>query len=152
MDGVTAKWQDDEGIAAWSAFLRAHAALVPAIDVELRRATGLPLSWYDVLLELSSAPQRRLRMHELGQRAVISRTRASRVVDELETAGYVRREANPDDKRSSFAAMTDDGRRAFRRAAPRYLDAVRRQFSGRLTPEQIRVVRVALRTVTERSD
>lgn len=146
------KWQDDEGIAAWSALLRAHASLVPAIDRELRRSTGLPLSWYDVLLELDAAPQRRLRMQELGERAVISRTRASRVVDELVAAGYVRREPNPEDKRSSFAAMTDDGRRAFRRAAPRYLDAIRRQFSGRLAPDQLRAVREALTTVIKPSD
>jgi len=149
MMGMVAKRQDDEGIAAWSAFLRAHAALVPAIDAELRRTTGLPLSWYDVLLELNASPHRRLRMQELGQQAVISRTRASRVVDELVAAGYVRRQPNPDDKRSSFASMTDDGRRVFRRAAPKYLDAVRRQFSGRLSSSQLRVIRDALEMILQ---
>jgi len=69
-------------------------------------------------LELSAASLRRLRMQDLGRRAVISRTRASRVVDELVAAGYVSREPNPDDKRSSFATMTEDGRKVFRRAAP----------------------------------
>jgi len=148
---VTTKGQD-EGIAAWSAFLRAHAAVVPAIDAELRRATGLPLSWYDVLLELNAAPHRRLRMQDLGERAVISRTRVSRVVDELVGAGYVRRQANPDDRRSSFATLTDDGRRIFRRAAPRYLAAVRRQFSARLSPAQVRVIRESLEAILEPSD
>lgn len=147
---MTASSSDDVGIAAWSAFLRAHAVVVPAIDDELRRVTGLPLSWYDVLLELNAAPRRRLRMQDLGERAVISRTRVSRVVDELVVAGYVRREPNPDDKRSSFAALTDDGRRVFRRAAPRYLDAVRRQFSARLSPEQLRVMSKALEAVIQR--
>jgi len=146
---VTAKWEDDEGIAAWSALLRAHAALVPVIDAELRRATGLPLTWYDVLLELNAAPGRRLRMQDLGQRAVISRTRVSRVVDELEAAGHVSREPNPDDGRSSFATLTDEGRRVFRRAVPRYLEAVRRHFAAHLTPDQLGVVRRALETVID---
>jgi len=149
---VTTKGQPDEGVAAWSAFVRAHAAVVPAIDTELRRATGLPLSWYDVLLELNAAPHRRLRMQDLGQRAVISRTRVSRVVDELVGVGYVRREPNPDDRRSSFATMTDDGRRIFRRAAPRYLDAVQRRFSARLSPAQVRVIRESLEAILEPSD
>jgi len=148
MVSVAAKG-DDDGIAAWSAFLRAHAGLVPVIDAELRRTTGLPLTWYDVLLELNAAPGRQLRMQDLGERAVISRTRVSRVVDELVTAGYVCREPNPDDRRSSFATLTDHGRRVFRRAAPRYLDAVRRHFAARIPPEQLRVVRAALDAVLD---
>ncbi|HEX8771509.1 MAG TPA: MarR family transcriptional regulator [Acidimicrobiales bacterium] len=140
---------DELGTAAWSAFLRAHAAVVPAIDAELRRTTGLPLSWYDVLLELNGAPGRRLRMLDLGQRAVISRTRASRVVDELVAAGYVSREPNPDDRRSSFATITQEGRGVFRRAAPRYLEAVRLQFSGRLSAAQLAAVREALENVLD---
>ena len=77
-----------------------HAALVPLIDRELQAACGLPLTWYDVLLELNSAPGRRLSMGELGEVAVVSRTRASRVVDQLAAAGLVAREANADDRRS----------------------------------------------------
>jgi len=146
---VPVKSEDDDGVAAWSALLRAHAAVVPVIDTELRRTAGLPLTWYDVLLELNSAPDRRLRMQELGQRAVISRTRVSRVVDELVAAGYVSREPNPDDRRSSFAHLTDEGRRVFRRAAPRYLAAVRSHFAGRLSPEQLRAVREALGTIVD---
>lgn len=144
---MPAKREDDEGIAAWSAFVRAHAVLVPAIDAELRRTGGLPLTWYDVLLELNAAPQRRLRMQDLGQRAVISRTRVSRVVDELVVAGFVSRVANPDDRRSSFATLSDEGRRVFRRAASRYLEAVRRHFAHHLSAEQLRLVREALETV-----
>ncbi|MDQ6909447.1 MAG: MarR family transcriptional regulator [Actinomycetota bacterium] len=151
METVLPRWQDDDGVAAWAAFLRAYAAVVPSIDAELRRGSGLPLTWYDVLLELSAAPGQRLRMQDLGQRAVISRTRASRVVDELVTAGYVSREANPDDKRSSFATLTVEGRRVFRRAAPRYLDAVRRQFADPLSPEQLRFLRDALEQLLDSS-
>lgn len=90
-------------------------------------------------------------MQDLGERAVISRTRASRVVDELVAAGYVRRELDPADKRSSFATMTDEGRRAFRRAVPQYLSAIRRHFSDRLSPEELRIMRRALQSVLDLS-
>ena len=129
----TTPWQDDDVLASWSALLRLHARLVPLIDNELERATGMPLRWYDVLLELNAAPQRRLRMLDLGEVVVLSRTRVSRVVDELVGAGYVTRVPNPDDRRSAFAQLTSTGRSAFRKAAPVYLDGIRRHL-GRHIP------------------
>ena len=78
---------EDPEVAAWRALLVAHSQLVPAVETDLRAAGQVSLSWYDVLLELNAAPGRRLRMSELGQRAVLSRTRVSRVVDELAAAG-----------------------------------------------------------------
>lgn len=142
-------WRDDEGIATWSAFLRAHAAVVRTLEAEVERRTGLPLAWYDVLLELNAAERRRLRMGELGERAVLSRTRVSRVVDELERAGHVRRDPDPVDRRSSYAAITDSGRAALRRAAPIYLQAVRDHFSDVLDRHQLAVVRDAMHRVIE---
>src|SRR5437763_534126 len=109
---------------AWGALLQVHAALVPTMDRRLRRQAALPLGWYDVLLELQAAPRRRLTMSELGERVVLSRTRASRVVDELVDACLVARVANPDDARSSFAVLTSKGLAEYRRAAPVYLAAI----------------------------
>src|ERR1700758_3134492 len=76
----------DAVVEAWRGLLVAHSRLVPAVEADRRAAGQVPLSWYDVLLELNAAPGRRLRMNELGQRTVLSRTRVSRVVDELVTA------------------------------------------------------------------
>ncbi|WP_218024355.1 MarR family winged helix-turn-helix transcriptional regulator [Nocardia lijiangensis] len=115
-------------VAAWAALLQVHATLVPELDAALRRATGLPLSWYDVLLELD-APQR-LRMSDLGERVVLSRTRVSRLVTELETQGLVRRESNPDDGRSAFVSITDTGRQRLREAAPHYLSGIEERFAA----------------------
>ncbi|MEO7556935.1 MAG: MarR family transcriptional regulator [Acidimicrobiales bacterium] len=126
-------WRDDDVVAAWSGLLRLHAELVPVIDHELQETAGMPLGWYDVLLELDAAPQKRLRMSDLGAAAVLSRTRVSRVVDELVRIGHVERVSNPNDARSAFAALTPWGRAAFRRAAPRYLDSVRRHLGARLS-------------------
>lgn len=117
---------------AWEALLRIHAALVPAIAAEVEAATGLPLSWYDVLLELSGAPDRRLRMQELGERVVLSRSRVSRIVDEMMAAGLVTKRPDPDDGRATLAVLTAAGRRAQRRAAPVYLAAIERRFGAHL--------------------
>ncbi len=143
----TSPWRHDPGISAWSFLLRAHAAVVRKIERDLETATGMSLSWYDVLLELNAAPARRLRMSELGEKAVLSRTRVSRIVDELAEAGHVQRSINPDDRRSSYAEITTQGRAAFRRTAPKYLATVREHFSEVLTPEQLGAVREAMQAL-----
>jgi len=141
------EWKTDEGILAWSAFLRAHASVVRRIEADVEAKARLPLGWYDVLLELNSAPGRRLRMQELGEAAVLSRSRVSRIVDELVAGGLAERKANPDDRRSSFAAITDEGRKVLRRAAPVYLAAVREHFVADLAPDQLRAVRTAMESL-----
>lgn len=133
--------------AAWAALLRVHAALVPRFDRELREAAGMPLAWYDVLLELHAAPEGRLRMSDLGERVVLSRTRVSRVVDELVDAGLVRREANPHDGRSAFATLTKTGGRRLRAAAPTYLDSVDRHFTQHLTEVEQKAITRGLNRV-----
>ena len=130
---------------SWGALLKVHAALVPRLDRELQEIHGLPLTWYDVLLELNTAPERRLTMGQLGSVAAVSRTRVSRVVDELVRAGLVAREPNPDDGRSAFAALTPAGRAALRKAAPTYVAAVHREFADHLTAREADVLAGALR-------
>jgi DNA-binding MarR family transcriptional regulator len=134
---------DFEPISAWAALLRTHAAVLPKVERDLA-PTGLPLTWYDVLLVINAAPDRRLRMTDLGRQAVVSRERVSRVVTELERAGLVVREANPDDKRSSYAAITPEGRKRLRASAPTYLRAVDEHFLSRLTDHEQRVLAKAL--------
>jgi DNA-binding MarR family transcriptional regulator len=135
----------------WGALLKVHAALVPRLDRELQDSHGLPLTWYDVLLELNSAPDRRLTMGQLGSVAAVSRTRVSRVVDELVQAGLVTRESNPHDGRSAFAALTPAGRAALRKAAPTYVAAVHREFADHLTAHETDVLAGALRKVLDAS-
>jgi DNA-binding MarR family transcriptional regulator len=142
-----------EDIAAtWGALLKVHATLVPRIDRELQETHGLPLTWYDVLLELNSAPDRRLTMGQLGSVAAVSRTRVSRVVDELVRAGLAAREPNPGHGRSAFATLTPAGRAALRTAAPTYVAAVHREFADHLTPREAEVIARALRKVLAAGD
>jgi DNA-binding MarR family transcriptional regulator len=143
--------RDDEGVAAWAALLRCHAALVRRMEQELQAERGLPFAWYDVLLVLNSAPERRLRMSDLGDRVVVSRTRVSRIVDEMVGAGLVEREVDPADRRSWFATITREGRRTLKRAAPVYLRAIAASFSRHLSGEEKRVMREGLERVVAAS-
>jgi DNA-binding MarR family transcriptional regulator len=128
--------------------LRTHATVLPKLERALV-PTGLPLSWYDVLLVVNAAPGRKLRMTELGRQAVVSRERVSRVVTELEREGLMERRANPDDKRSWFAAITPEGRKRLRSAAPSYLAAVQQHFLRHLEPDEAELLARALgRVVT----
>jgi DNA-binding MarR family transcriptional regulator len=131
---------------AWRALLVAHQRAVRGIEADLAAAGRIPLTWYDVLLELNEAkPDRRLTMGERSERVVvISRTRLSRVVDELVGAGLVVREPNPADRRSSYARLTEAGRARLRQAAPTYLAGIERRFTAHLSAEEAHTIAAAL--------
>src|ERR671931_935674 len=134
----------DHDVAAWRALLLAQNAVLKAIEADLAAAGQIPLTWYDVLLELNAAPGRRLRMQELASRVVLSRTRVSRLVDELVAAGLVERLPDPADGRASFASITRRGRAALRRAAPVYLAGIERYFTRHLTQREKQTLTAAL--------
>jgi DNA-binding MarR family transcriptional regulator len=130
--------------SAWGALLQVHASVVPALEQKLQRAVGLPLRWYDVLLELAAAPDRRLRMGDLAGRVVLSRTRISRLVDEMVRAGLISREENPVDGRSAYAVLTTQGLARYRQAAPVYLEGIEHEFARGLTDAELRTIGRAL--------
>jgi DNA-binding MarR family transcriptional regulator len=120
---------------AWRGLLTAHARLVPEFDRVLQRETGLPLAWYDVLVALHEGGPSR--MSELGERVLLSRSRVSRIVDELVDAGLVAREANPEDGRSSLATLTPEGRRRFLKGARVYLRSIDGALTEALDPDDL---------------
>jgi len=138
-----------DDVAAWRSLLQAQAAAMRAIERDLDQARLLPLAWYDALLELNSAPGRRLRMSELSDRVVLSRTRVSRIVDELVREGLVERNPDPDDRRSAFASITSRGRDELRRTAPHYLAGIERHFTSLLSLRERKVVADALGRVAD---
>lgn len=133
--------------SAWGALLQVHAAVVPVLDQKLVADVGLPLRFYDVLLELAAAPDHKLRMTDLADRVVLSRTRVSRLVDEMATAGLVVREQNPQDGRSAYAALTDLGHQRYRQAAPAYLAGIEQHFAQRLDDRQLEALAAMLHSV-----
>jgi DNA-binding MarR family transcriptional regulator len=123
-------------LSAWRGFLRAHAALVRALDQELQQAEGLPLTSYEVLLRLEDAPGRRLRMSELADSLFLSQSGATRLVDRLVREGLLTRERCDTDGRGTYAVLTDAGLERLQHARPLHLAGVRRLFLGRLTSEE----------------
>jgi DNA-binding MarR family transcriptional regulator len=141
--------EEPEGIGAFAALLKVQAEIVRRLEVRLDGHRLVPIAQYDVLLELNAAPGRRLRMQELSGRVVLSRSRVSRVVDEMERAGLVRREPDPDDRRAAFAVITDDGRAALRKAAPVYLQGIEEEFLSYLSLGERRSLERSLRKVLD---
>lgn len=144
--------EDRDPVAAWQAVLRAQNRALRAIEQDLHDQGLIPLSWYDVLLELNAAPGRQLRMQDLAARVVLSRTRVSRLVSELERIGYIERVPDPDDGRATLARITPEGRAARRQAAPAYLAGIEKHFSRHLTAAQQDAVAKGLQRVVDAHD
>ncbi|MDX6234118.1 MAG: hypothetical protein QOH68_3204 [Nocardioidaceae bacterium] len=144
--------EDRDPVAAWQAVLRAQNRALRAIEQDLHDQGLIPLSWYDVLLELNAAPGRQLRMQDLAARVVLSRTRVSRLVSELERVGYIERVPDPDDGRATLARITAEGRTARRNAAPVYLAGIDKHFNRHLTAAQQDAVAKGLQRVVDAHD
>jgi DNA-binding MarR family transcriptional regulator len=121
-------------LAVWRGFLRVHTALARQLDAELDAAHGIPLSSYEVLINLQSAPDRRLRMADLADRALLSRSGMTRLVDRLERQGLLARDTCASDARGCFAVLTDEGEALLAKARPTHLDGVRAKFLAHLEP------------------
>jgi DNA-binding MarR family transcriptional regulator len=126
-----------EQMGAWRAFLRAHAVVTRRLEADLMAEHQLPLATYDVLVQLVEAPDQRLRMTDLAQRVLLSRSGLTRLVDRLETEGLVRREACTSDARGLFAVLTSAGRDRLRAATATHLRGVSDYAVGRLAPEEL---------------
>jgi DNA-binding MarR family transcriptional regulator len=128
---------DPAELGAWRGFLRVHAQLSKALDAELIREHDLPLTSYEVLLFLHDAPEGRLRMSELADGVLLSRSGLTRLVDRMERDGLLRREPCEEDARGFFAVITDAGRELFRRARVTHLDGVRARFLTHFSREEL---------------
>ena len=120
--------------------LRAHAALTRELDAELAREHDLPLSSYEVLLFLADAPDGRMRMAELAESVLLSRSGLTRLVDRLEREGLLERKRCESDARGFFAEITPKGRRVFDAARRTHLDGVRARFLSRFTRDELRAL------------
>jgi len=115
-------------LGAWRGLLRVHSALVKALDAELLAGHDLPLTSYEVLINLQAAPDRRRRMAELAEGVLLSRSGMTRLVDRLEREGLLERDACVSDGRGTFAVLTDKGEALLSQARRTHLDGVRDSF------------------------
>ena len=127
----------DPRLGAWRAFLRAHARLVRDLERELQAEQGMALTDYDVLVQLSAADERRLRMSELADQLLLSRSGVTRLVDRLVAEGLVERVTCESDRRGQWASLTDSGYERLRRASPTHLRGVAEHFLDRLPPDDL---------------
>lgn len=104
----------------------------------------MPLAWYDVLINLNDAPERRLRLQELVRRTLLTKSGISRLIDRMEAAGLVRREMCPMDRRGAYAVLTSAGRRALRRAAPSHLADIQNHFARHLSDDDVAILDAVL--------
>jgi DNA-binding MarR family transcriptional regulator len=114
--------------------------MTKALDAELLREHGLPLSSYEVLLFLADAPAGSMRMSELAQGVLLSRSGLTRLVDRMERDGLLRRERCADDARGYNAVITEDGRELFRRARATHLEGLRERFLRHLSDEDLQAL------------
>jgi DNA-binding MarR family transcriptional regulator len=137
----TALWSD-----AWRGVLFATSRTLQIAEPQLIERAGFPLTWLDVLAQLYDAPEHGLRMQELEQRSLFTRSGLTRVVDRIEAAGLVRREAVPGDRRGVRVVLTPEGRRRHDAAFVDHLKVIEREFGRRLTHAQQQAVAEALAT------
>jgi len=123
----------DQQIAVWSLFITVHSRLIAKFETHLAQAEQIPLHWYDVLIELYEAPMHRLRMRDLAHNVVLSRSGLTRLVDNLEKEGLLQRQDDPDDRRGSYAVITDKGIVAMRAAWPIYAKLINDYFIQQLS-------------------
>jgi DNA-binding MarR family transcriptional regulator len=131
-----------EELAAWSGFLWAHARIVRALHTELEREHGLPLTSYDVLFQLSIATDRRLRMHELADAIVLSRSGLTGVIDQLEQGGLVKQERGDADPHEIYTRLTDRGFDVLAEATPTHIAGIKKHFLGRLSDKETKQLAV----------
>src|SRR5207302_5790078 len=142
------RWLNAEEQQAWRATVHLSQLLMRQLDRDLT-AHGLNGHDYEILVELSEAPDQRLRMTELADATSQSRSRLSHQISRMEKRGLVRRDECEGDKRGTFAVLTAEGTAAIERVAPYHVENVRRHFIDRLTPCQLEQVREAFGPIVD---
>ncbi|SFD85852.1 DNA-binding transcriptional regulator, MarR family [Actinopolyspora alba] len=141
------RWLDSEEKAAWNAFLEASHRVERRVEHHLREQEGLSHPQYEILVRLADEPERQLRMTELAESLLTSKSGASYQIGKLEKAGLVRRSSCPGDDRGVFAVLTEEGMAKLNRVAPGHVELVRSSLIDLLSREQLAALTDALDTV-----
>ncbi|MGK5169109.1 MarR family winged helix-turn-helix transcriptional regulator [Geodermatophilus sp. CPCC 205761] len=135
------RWLDADEQRAWRAWLYSSQLLQDRLDRELTHETGISHAYYEILVALSETPERRMRMSELADTCLSSRSRLSHAVSRLEERGWVRRQVCPEDGRGQLAVLTDEGFASLEAAAPIHVESVRTHLFDQLSREQVEAMR-----------
>ncbi|MFJ1708252.1 MarR family winged helix-turn-helix transcriptional regulator [Kitasatospora sp. NPDC088346] len=144
------RWLDEREMAAWRGFVAASNLVARHLERQLKEDAGLSHTQYEILVQLSAAPDGSLRMTDLADRLVTSKSGLTYQITQLEKAGLVFRRSCPSDVRGVFAEITDQGWQALRAAAPGHVAAVREVLIDVLTPDQLAALAETLGVVSDR--
>ncbi len=143
---ATTRWLDEDEQRTWRLFMLATKQLWARLERDMDQGTEVPSAYYETLVRLSEAPDRRLRLSDLADQSQSSRSRLSHSLSRLEALGWIRREACVSDRRGAYAVLTDEGFRALEAAAPVHVESVRRHLFDALDADQL----LQLRTISHR--
>ena len=146
--GGEPRWLSEDEQQAWRATVHLSQMLLRQLDRDLTEY-GLSGHDYEILVELSEAPEHRMRMTDLADATSQSRSRLSHQITRMEKRSLVRRDECEGDKRGTFAVLTSGGMAAIERSAPSHVENVRRHFVDRLTPRQLEEIRVAFQPIVD---
>lgn len=130
------RWLSEAEQVHWRSWVAASLLLRDRLGRDLQNATGLTLADYEIMVRLSEVPERRIRMSELAEQTLSSRSRLSHQIDRMQKAGYVDRQECTDDRRGYFAVLTETGYATLVEAAPAHVDSVRQRIVDVLTPAE----------------
>jgi DNA-binding MarR family transcriptional regulator len=134
-------------VSSWASFLKVHARVINEIEKELVKAKVIPLTWYDILLSVNGSPGNRKRMIEIAEGVVLTKSGLSRSVDKLTEAGLIIKEACPEDKRGSYAVITEKGIQALKEAWPIYRKCIHKYFGENLDQGEITTINQAMNKI-----
>jgi DNA-binding MarR family transcriptional regulator len=135
------RWLDDEEQRTWRSFLAASRVFWDRVERQLQQGAGIPHAYYEILVQLSEAPDRTLRMSQLAANSLSSRSRLSHAVARMEDYGWIRRLPFPNDRRGALAQLTEEGWARLEAAAPGHVEEVRSLLFDALTPAQVAALR-----------
>lgn len=138
-------------IDSWAALVRTQQYLLNQVEADLKKAGRPPLTWYDVLLELKSAPDGRLRLNEMGARMLLEKSNLTRLVVRMENEGLLVREVCDSDKRGAYAVITASGRALQKRMWVTYARSLQTHFTSKVTQEEAEVLLTLLRKLGQES-
>jgi len=142
-------WLTEDEQKSWRAWLSASHLLNDRLSRELQERHGITIADYEILVRLSEVPDRRMRMSELASATLSSRSRLSHQIDRMERAGFVERQVCDDDRRGSFAVMTEQGWHALVDAAPDHVEGVRVHLVDQLSPQEFESLGSACQRVAD---
>jgi DNA-binding MarR family transcriptional regulator len=136
-----------ERLRAWRLYFESALALNDVLDIELQQDAGIPVSWYDALVHLEEAPGG-LRMNELAERILYSKSGLTRVVDKMDEAGLLRRVRPENDRRSILVTLTDEGRNTLEKARRHHRHGIEQHFSHHLADTDIKALTRAFEKIS----